>query len=409
MAILRASASTKGSRPRILQIFTRYREFGGEESSVYQIGDALHRDFDVGFFGYSTEDFLSGGILSKATSPVAAFWNSHAVRELKHYQSVGNYDFWQIHNVFPALSPAVYELAFELGVPVIHYLHNYRLGCVNGFFLNHGLPCQRCSTGNFIPAFVTGCWHDSRLKSGFMGVVTRKARDLGIFSKVAHWISISRTQAEEHVAMGVPRESITVIPHFLESKGEAPDYPAQGDVLFVGRLSAEKGVDRLLHAWKLIQDSGRHLRIVGDGPERGALESLSASLQLKNITFTGFVDRSSMGDVWQQTACSVVPSIWKEPFGMVVLESWARGRPVVAHRIGGLGEIIDHEVNGLLAEPYDIAGLASAISRLLLDHDLSVNLGAAGQRKLQHDYSRTIWQDRILKVYQDCIKIPNHD
>jgi glycosyltransferase involved in cell wall biosynthesis len=94
---------------------------------------------------------------------------------------------------------------------------------------------------------------------------------------------------------------------------------------------------------------------------------------------------------------------------MVVLESWARGRPVVAHRIGGLGEIIDHEVNGLLAEPDDIAGLASAISRLLLDHDLSVNLGAAGQRKLQHDYSRTIWQDRILKVYQDCIKIPNHD
>jgi glycosyltransferase involved in cell wall biosynthesis len=410
MAILKSASLGNSSRPRVLQIFTRYREYGGEESSVYQIGDALHRDFDVGFFGYSTEDFISGNILSKAFAPAAAFWNPHAVGELRRYQSIGRYDFWQIHNVFPAMSPAVYQLAFELGVPVVHYLHNYRLGCVNGFFLNHGLPCQRCAGGDFLPALLTACWHDSRLKSGLMGAVTSKARNLGIFSKIAHWIAVSRAQAEEHVAMGIPRERISVIPHFLELTGAELPHPLGEDVIFVGRLSKEKGVDRLLRAWKIIQESGRRLWIVGDGPERGELESLAVSLNLKNVTFTGFVDRSAMGDLWKKAACSIVPSIWKEPFGMVVLESWARSCPVVAHRIGGLAEIIDDGVNGLLVESDDIPGLASAVLRLLHEDDFCSRLGKEGSLKLRDLYSRTNWQDSILRVYEGLIQKPSeHD
>lgn len=400
MAILKATATGNISRPRILQIFSRYREYGGEEGSVYRIGDALHRDFDIGFFMISSSDVFSGNPVQLGISALKAFSNWEVVSELKQYQAIGHYDFWQIHNVFPAMSPAVYSLAFELGVPIVHYLHNYRLGCVNGFFLNHGLPCQRCSSGNFMPALMTGCWHSSRLKSGFMGAVTSKARELGIFSKVSHWIAISKAQAEEHVAMGVPRDRITIIPHFLEAKGEDVSQDLGEDVMFVGRLSKEKGVDRLLNAWKLIQDCGRHLWIVGDGPERNVLESLSKSLGLKNITFTGFVERSAMRDLWRKMACSVVPSIWKEPFGMVVLESWGRGRPVVAHRIGALEEIIEDGGNGLLTQVDDAEGLGKAILRLLKDPNFCSNLGKAGQKKLQNDYSQSIWQDRILKVYQ---------
>lgn len=406
MAILKATASVNSSRPRILQIFSRYREYGGEEGSVYRIGDALHRDFDIGFFMISSADVFAGNPLSYGVSALKVFSNWDVVRELRQFQAIGRYDFWQIHNVFPAMSPAVYELAFELGVPIVHYLHNYRLGCVNGFFLNHGKPCQRCAGGDFLPAFMTACWHDSRLKSGLMGAVTRKARNLEIFSKVSQWVAISQAQAEEHVAMGVPRERITVIPHFLDSNGAKLPACLGDDVIFVGRLSKEKGVDRLLHSWSHIQDCGRHLWIVGDGPERGVLESLSQSLGLKNITFTGFVERDAMGELWQRAACSVVPSIWKEPFGMVVLESWAQGRPVVAHRIGALEEIIDEGVNGLLSPSHDIEALGHAILRLLHDSELCANLGASGALTLHRDYSRTIWQDRILKVYQDLIKNP---
>ena len=390
-----------GHRPRILQIFSRYREYGGEEGSVYRIGDALHRDFDIGFFLASSGDAFSGGVLKKGLSTIKAFSNWTIVDQLRRYQQLGRYDYWLIHNVFPVMSPAVYDLAFSMRIPVIHYLHNYRLGCINGFFMNHGEPCQRCMHGNFLPAFQTACWHESRLQSGIMGAITSRARGMDLFHRVHRWVAISRAQKQEHVDMGIPADRISVIPHFFESKGEAPDYPDQGDVLFVGRLSAEKGVDRLLLAWERIQDCGRTLRIVGDGPERGRLEELVRSKRLRNVSFTGFLEHAQMAAIWEQSACSIVPSVWKEPFGMVVLESWAKGRPVIAHRIGALEEIVSDGTDGLLV-PVDAPGaLSEAILSILDNPDRGQAMGRAGADRLRIQYSKTRWQNAICGVFSN--------
>ena len=390
-----------GHRPRILQIFSRYREYGGEEGSVYRIGDALHRDFDIGFFLASSGDAFSGGVLKKGLSTIKAFSNWTIVDQLRRYQQLGRYDYWLIHNVFPVMSPAVYDLAFSMRIPVIHYLHNYRLGCINGFFMNHGEPCQRCMHGNFLPAFQTACWHESRLQSGIMGAITSRARGMDLFHRVHRWVAISRAQKQEHVDMGIPADRISVIPHFFESKGEAPDYPYQGDVLFVGRLSAEKGVDRLLLAWERIQDCGRTLRIVGDGPERGRLEELVRSKRLRNVSFTGFLEHAQMAAIWEQSACSIVPSVWKEPFGMVVLESWAKGRPVIAHRIGALEEIVSDGTDGLLVPVDEPGALAEAILSILDNPDRGQSMGRAGADRLRFQYSKTRWQDAMLGVFSN--------
>lgn len=396
-----ATQDEAGHRPRILQIFSRYREYGGEEGSVYRIGDALHRDFDIGFFLASSGDAFSGGVLKKGLSTIKAFSNWTIVDQLRRYQQLGRYDCWLIHNVFPVMSPAVYDLAFSMRIPVIHYLHNYRLGCINGFFMNHGEPCQRCMHGNFLPAFQTACWHESRLQSGIMGAITSRARGMDLFHRVHRWVAISRAQKQEHVDMGIPADRIFVIPHFFESKGEAPDYPYQGDVLFVGRLSAEKGVDRLLLAWERIQDCGRTLRIVGDGPERGRLEEMVRSKRLRNVSFTGFLEHAQMAAIWEQSACSIVPSVWKEPFGMVVLESWAKGRPVIAHRIGALEEIVSDGTDGLLVPVDEPGALAEAILSILDNPDRGQAMGRAGADRLKIQYSKTRWQNAICGVFSN--------
>lgn len=389
----------KAPRTRILQIFSRYLEYGGEEGSVYRIGDALHRDFDIGFVLASSADAFSGDVLKKGLSTIKAFSNWTFVDQLRRYQHLGRYDCWLIHNVFPVMSPAVYKLAFSLQIPIIHYLHNYRMGCVNGFFMNHGEPCQRCMHGNFLPALQTACWHESHVQSGIMGAVTRRARGMDLFHRVHHWVALSSAHKKEHVDMGIPADRISVIPHFFEAKGDAPDYPDQGDVLFVGRLSAEKGVDRLLVAWEAIQDCGRTLWIVGDGPERGRLEEMVRSRSLRRIRFTGFLEREAMASIWEKAACSIVPSVWKEPFGMVVLESWAKGRPVIAHRIGALEEIVSDGTDGLLV-PGDAPGaLSEAIFSLLKNPARGQAMGRAGAQKLRRQYSKPGWQDVIQGVF----------
>ncbi|CAN5658947.1 glycosyltransferase [soil metagenome] len=384
---------------RILQIFNRYLEYGGEEGSVYRIGDALQELHDVEYFLSSTKDFLKAGKIGKIAAGIEAWHNWEAAARLDRYQKIGRFDAWQIHNVFPALSPSVYRKAFQLGVPIVHYLHNYRLSCTNGFFLNHGKPCQRCIGGNFLPALETACWRDSHLFSGYMGAILHQVRSLNLFEKTFAWIALSEAQKTLHVKMGIPEGNIHVIPHFFQPADEPLAPNPKGDVLFVGRLSAEKGVLMLLEAWKLADSKGRDLVIMGDGPERKPLEQYIEKHRVPNVRFTGFLNREKQRSVIEKSAFMVTPSIWEEPFGMVVLESWSNTRPVVATRIGALEELITPDKTGLLAEKGDAEDLARQISSLIAQPDKVLEMGLAGLAELQLKYTKDLWKNRIDTVY----------
>jgi glycosyltransferase involved in cell wall biosynthesis len=392
-------------RLRILQIFSRYIHFGGEESSVFRIGDALQDKHDVEYFIGSTKDLLGYDMQSKIRAPFNAYYNLPIANRLRKYQEVGKFDLWQIHNVLPGLSPSVYQTAFDLKVPVVHYLHNYRMGCTNGFFLNHGQPCERCLGGNFWPAFQTACWQNSRLISGLMGLILRRVRSIGTFHKVAAWISISDFQKNKHAAMGIPADRIHNIHHFFESSAPPPSTPASGDTLFLGRLSREKGVDLLLRAWAKVRNANRRLVIAGTGPEESSLKNLASDLSLANVVFTGFLNAEQQASLWSNSSALVVPSIWDEPFGMVVLEAWAKERPVVAYAKGALPELIHHGVNGLLADPFSVDDLAKNIQELIDKPELGPRLGKAGNLRLKDEFNRTLWLSRIESVYQKVVPV----
>jgi glycosyltransferase involved in cell wall biosynthesis len=392
-------------RLRILQVFSRYIHFGGEESSVFRIGDALQENHDVEYFIGSTKEFLGTNIPSKIRAPFRAYYNLPIAQRLRKYQEIGNFDLWQIHNVLPALSPSVYQTAFDLNVPVVHYLHNYRMGCTNGFFLNHGQPCERCLGGNFWPAFQTACWQNSRLISGFMGVILRRVRYIGTFRKVAAWISISEFQKKKHVEIGIPAERIHNIHHFYEIITPPPPTPTSGDTLFLGRLSREKGVDLLLRSWAKVKNRDRRLVIAGTGPEESSLKRLASVLNLANVVFTGFLNKEQQVSLWSNSSALVVPSIWDEPFGMVVLEAWAKEKPVVAFAKGALPELIYHGVNGLLADPFSVESLAKNIQELIDKPDLGPRLGKAGNLRLKDEFNRVLWLSRIESVYDKVLPV----
>jgi glycosyltransferase involved in cell wall biosynthesis len=299
------------------------------------------------------------------------------------------------------MSPVVYRQALEWKIPIVHYLHNYRLSCVNGFFLNHGQPCQRCLSGNFWPAFQTACWRDSRLQSGWMGLITNQIRRLPLFERVFRWIAISEAQKREHVRMGIPADKIKVIHHFLDVEALPPPPSKSPTAIFVGRLSLEKGVEKLLEAWKWVEGGERRLVILGDGPERSNLERKARDL--KGVEFVGFVMKKDQRRYWQEALFSVVPSIWMEPFGMTVLESWSNGRPVVGHAIGALPELIREGVDGTLADPQSVEDLARKLDGLLSNPKQAGVMGSAGRRHLEDAFSRRRWLKEISVIYDELI------
>jgi glycosyltransferase involved in cell wall biosynthesis len=394
-------------RPRILQIFNRYLEYGGEQGSVSRIGDALQQVADVEYFMTSTASSLGrGGVLDSARAALFALHNPQVVARLRRYQAIGRFDLWLIHNVFPVMSPSVYALAAALGIPVVQYLHNYRMSCVNGYFLNHGAPCTSCIRGNFTKAALTGCWRDSRLLSGWMGLALTRLRALGAFRQVRAWIALSHAQKDLHVQMGIPAGCIHVIPHFFEPRvAAAPGEPGR-NVLFLGRLSREKGVRELLDAWKLAARGEARLLLAGDGPERGLLEDKVRRENLANVDFLGFVDAAGRDAAWASAAFSVVPSIWQEPLGLVVYEAWEQGRPAVVSDVGGLGETVDDGVSGLKLPPGDASAWAAAITALLAAPAKVREMGVAGFRKLGEDRGRGRWLQEVVGVFDSVLAQP---
>ncbi len=390
-------------RLRILQIFSRYIYFGGEEGSVFRIGDALQQNHDAEYFIGSTNDLLGGDVMDKIQAPFRAFYSLPVAQRLRRYQEVGNFDLWQVHNVLPGLSPSVYQIAFELKIPLVHYLHNYRMACTNGFFLNHGQPCERCLHGNFWPAFQTACWRDSHFISGMMGLILRRVRSIGTFRNTAAWVALSQAQRAKHVQMGIPEKRIHVIPHFYEPKGESIPPCPRGNILFLGRLSPEKGVDHLLQAWKLVRPNGRKLIIAGEGPEEPKLKALARKLALRDVEFVGFLKGDQQRVIWAQTAFSVIPSIWSEPFPLTFLESWTQDRTFVANRLGAMAEVVIEGKDGLLAEPFSPASLSAKIQELIENPDRCTEMGQAGKGRILNEFNRTLWLSRIESVYKTIL------
>ncbi|MEA2538331.1 MAG: hypothetical protein QOF11_2565 [Chloroflexota bacterium] len=161
--------------------------------------------------------------------------------------------------------------------------------------------------------------------------------------------------------------------------------PSEGPIVgVVARLEPEKGHPTLLEAWRSVVAAvpDATLLVVGEGSRREVLEALAVELGIADrVVFTG--RRDDVPAVTAALDVAVLPS-YREALGLSVLEAMALSRPVVASEVGGIPEMIEDGITGLLVPPHDPAALAAAIVRLLRDHPLADTLGRAGH-DLVHD------------------------
>ena len=377
--------------------------YGGEEYIAGEIENALSEDYEMSRYTGSTEKLLSGGLSERLKLPWKTFYNSRVAKELTSMQQQNQHDLWIVHNVFPALSPAVFATAKRLEVPVVHFLHNYRMSCVNGYFLNHGKACERCAQGNFLPALTTGCWRDSRITSGWMGAILQKMRNDDVFRQVRRWVAPSENLKNIHIRMGLPASRIDVVPYFHESRQNYPKPSPKGAILFLGRLSAEKGVEVLLRAWSLVGYKDRELWIAGSGPEETKLKKLADELELSNVKWLGFVPRSKQEELWENSSFSIIPSIWPEPYPLSFLEAWEHGRPFIGSRIGAMKEVLQDSQGGLLFDTASASDLAQKIENYIQKPELVISAGVAGQKKLLERNNKERWKLSFAQVIEKTL------
>jgi glycosyltransferase involved in cell wall biosynthesis len=246
------------------------------------------------------------------------------------------------------------------------------------------------------PAVQHGCYRDSRLQSIPMAAAFAVHRTDQ--RAVDRYIALSPSIAESLRESGlVDAEKIVIRPNSVPDPG-APAPPGSG-LLFVGRLSREKGLPLLLDAWERSGAPFGTLTIVGDGPERSRVEA-AARTPGSRVEFLGPLNRAAVDDVVRTSAAVVVPSTAPEALSLVVLEALAHGRPVLAARTGGLPSVVNDSV-GWLSAP-DAAELAETLSRASRA-DLHA-LGRGARAAYERSYSPTVVIEQQIQIYRAVLE-----
>ncbi len=302
-----------------------------------------------------------------------------AVRELRP-------DVAHLHLIHHQLSPSILRPLVDHGIPTVMTLHDFKLACPTYHFLDKGKLCEACLGGKFHHAALRKCKGGSLIESSLLAAELSIHTYLGAYAPVQVFICPSRFIAEKMGQARVFPDRLRVLPHFAVSAGVQTKRQPGGNLLYAGRLSSEKAVDVLIKAVGSMNPLPV-LDVAGAGPEGERLESLAQAQAPGAVRFLGRLSRPELQGRLATAAALVIPSRFYENQPMIILEAFAAGIPVVGSDFGGIRELVEHGVDGLLVPPEQPDALADALRELLADPDRAFRMGQAGRAKVRDHFS----------------------
>jgi glycosyltransferase involved in cell wall biosynthesis len=304
-------------------------------------------------------------------------------------------DVVHFNNIHSQLSPILIEAAHRRHIATVWTMHDYKLLCPRYDCLQGGkTPCTECFDD---PKAVVKhrCMKGSALASALAYAEARRWERHRVARWVDAFVAPSDFMRQQLVAAGIPAERVHHLQHFIDTERCAvPDYEKGEYYCYVGRLSPEKGVRTLLEAAAGLD---RPLKIVGDGPLRAELEAQYGGTG--RVEFLGFLDWEQIKEVVRHARCAVVPSEWYEVFGLVIMEAFCLGTPVVGARIGAIPELITPD-SGALFTPGDAAALRRAIDEVC---SRTYNYPLIAHRALA-TFTQEGYYRRLESLYHECMR-----
>lgn len=306
-----------------------------------------------------------------------------------------------VHVAGPCLLPLAFSLMLRKPVVVEH--HGFQAVCPNGQLL-HQPDCVPCP-GYFMVGRHLECIRcnavDGRRLSARMWLLTFVRR--AFCTRVACNIVPTDWLGAE---VCLPRTK--TIPHGLLSPVPAPPTAVcPTTFLFVGRLVSTKGIQILLQAVRRLRDTVASFRVnlVGDGPERAALEETARGLGITDhVFFSGSLSDRAFRDAWAASTVLVVPSVGGEVFGLVVAEAMLHSRPAIVPAGGALAEVAGPA--GLTFPAGDVAGLADCMRRFLDQPELAELLGRIARERAHRIFAEDIMVKQHAFLYVEIASAP---
>ncbi len=384
---------------KICLVHNSYEQRGGEDVVFEQEWENLERrGHDIVVYRRGNMEIKSPAPLTQISLVKNSVWSSRSRHEFSQLLDRESPDIVHIHNTFFVISPSIYSACKERGIPVVQTLHNFRWVCPAYALYRNGNVCEECLNGSLLNSIRHGCYRDSRAATAAVALILGWHRLIKTWEEnVDCYIALTEFSRQKFIAAGFQPGKIVVKPNFVEIDPR-PKSVAGKYALFVGRLSPEKGLDTLLRAWKLLP-SRCPLQIIGDGPERAALEGLVQRQSIANVTFRGSLTRTETIDAMKEASFVLVPSVWYEGFPMVIAEAFACGVPVVCSKLGAMQEIVADQRTGL----HFTAGDAEDLSQKAYwawTHPVEVSeMGAAARREYETCYTAEQNYISLMEIY----------
>jgi glycosyltransferase involved in cell wall biosynthesis len=304
-----------------------------------------------------------------------------------------------VHNIYHHISPSILSLLKQRGIPVVLTLHDLKIACPAYSMLARDGICERCRGGRLHNVVLHRCIKGSVTLSTIVLMEATLHRLLHTYSScVGRFAVPSRFYIDKLCEWGWPRAIFRHVPNFVDSSSYRPQYEPGRSILYVGRLSREKGLATLIRAAAL---SGSRLLLAGTGPQLPELRALTAQLGA-DVTFLGFLRGEALHEAVRSARAVVLPSEWYENAPLTVLEAYALGKPVLGARIGGIPELIHEQETGLGFTSGDVDSLATALRDVAERPDVAIEeMGRRARNLVEKEYTAALYQQRVISIYRE--------
>lgn len=403
---------------RLLIVDSLFSDFGGGQKIAYDTYKILkNKGHEVFYWGmdkkpYFEEDYeyskyftpLYCGTKDYIKNPIKYYHNYRARHDLEKFVNYIQPDLIHYHS-FWGLSSAIFNINKQ--IPKVLTIHDTRCCPATTLMFKDQYLCkeQYCRNGNYLPCIINKCVNNSFEASVRRSLLLKiNNRD---FRYIDKFITPSEALREKILIanIGIKENKISTIHNFLNNEEGMiePNYDNEKYFLFVGRVSKEKGISYLLEA---MNDLSREikLKIVGVGPEENKLKQYVKDNKLDNVQFLGFKNRNEIKDIYSNCIATIVPSNWFEVFGVINIEAFINGKPVIASNVGGIPEIVENNINGQLFEPANVEQLKSCILNYWNNPNLVIEHGKNGYLKAKKEFNEDTYYTKLIKVYEEVLR-----
>jgi glycosyltransferase involved in cell wall biosynthesis len=305
----------------------------------------------------------------------------------------------QYHN---KISPSFITVANKRKIPVVHRISDFQYMCPCALFYNekNGI-CEDCLTGKKWHCIKYRCVANSLVYSFIKLAAQKYHAFLKITKKINAFVVPASLTLNKLRQYGIPDEKLHHIPTFFNVKKEPDSIVYKPFILYVGRISREKGLMTLINAFI---DTEYPLKIIGFSSD-GYEEYLKNYLHDRKhaIEFLGKMDFVDIVPYLSTCLCTVLPSEWYDNFPNVVLESFAYKKAVIATNIGSLPELVKNNETGFTFKYASVDSLKEKI-KYVFEHPLEAEqMGKNAYNKLIHDYSPQVHYARLIQLFNSLV------